>query len=81
MFMQVPWHMPKSSLTFGYLTTHFALGDGGHKFVIILLLSHKMMSQDDAQGTTTEILYWWPFTTLIWLVRLSSSAGETLILF
>ena len=55
--MQVPWHMPKSSLTFGYLTTHFALGDGGHKFAIILLLSHKMMSQDDVQGTTTEILY------------------------
>lgn len=28
----------KSSLTFGYLTTHFALGDSGH-FAMLLLLS------------------------------------------
>ena len=79
MFMQVLWRA-KSSLTFGYLTTHFALGDSGH-FAMLLLLSPQSDVSNDVQGTTAEIPYWWPFTTLIWLVCLSSSAGEKLILF
>ena len=76
-FIQVPWHA-KTSLTFGYLTTHF-----GH-FVMPRTSTFptkwclKMMCK--AHLLTAEIPCWWPVTTLIWLVHLIGPAGEKFVL-